>query len=87
MLELFNIFNKKTQSKDVAKDRLKMVLVQDRVNCSNQLVQALRNDILRVISNYMDIDEENSNIDIAQLPRSKGGATFIARIPIKKMRG
>lgn len=87
MIELLNVFNRKSQSKDVAKNRLKMVLVQDRVNCSTQILDSLRRDVLRVISNYMDIDEENANIDIARVPRGKGSASIIARIPIKKMRG
>lgn len=84
---VLGLFGRKSQSKDVAKDRLKMVLVRDRVNCSTQLIDSMKNDVLRVISNYMEIDEENSDIDIVQMSRGKGGAALTARIPIKKMRG
>ena len=48
-----NLFGKKPSSKDVAKDRLKLVLIHDRANCSTQVLEMLKTDIIRVISNYM----------------------------------
>ena len=46
--------NQKT-SKEIAKDRLKVVLIHDRANISPEVMQALKNDIIEVISHYMDI--------------------------------
>ena len=67
MLDVFNnLFNKKTSSKDVAKDRLKLVLIHDRANCSTQVLEMLKTDIIRVISNYMEIDEEELDIQITK---------------------
>ena len=59
-MDFFSFFKKKdnTASKNVAKDRLKLVLVHDRVNCSSQVLEMLKTDIIKVISNYMEIDEE-----------------------------
>ena len=49
-MELFDFlgfFKKKEPSSgNVAKDRLKLVLVHDRVNCSSQVLEMLKGDII-----------------------------------------
>ena len=49
--------NRKT-SKEIAKDRLKVVLIHDRANISPEIMQAIKNDIIEVISHYVDIDKK-----------------------------
>lgn len=89
MLDLFsNIFSKKQSSKNVAKDRLKLVLIHDRVNCSTQVLEMLKTDILRVISNYMEIDEEELDIQITQTEsedKKSNVPILYANIPIKNV--
>ena len=46
---LFDFFNRKSSS-EVAKDRLKLLLVSDRVNCSPEVMEMIKNDIIEVIS-------------------------------------
>jgi len=89
MLDIFNFFSKKGPApKDVAKERLKLVLIHDRVNCSTQLLEMLKVDIIRVISNYMEIDEEELDIQISQAASESNGNVpmLYANIPIKSMR-
>lgn len=77
-------FDKKNQSKEVAKDRLKFVLVHDRANCSPKLLEMLKTDILKVISNYMEIDEDGLDIQITTTEDKEGGLPVLyANIPIK----
>ena len=52
---LMDLF-RKTNSGEVAKDRLKLLLVSDRANCSPEMMELIKNDIIKVISKYMDID-------------------------------
>ena len=88
-MDFFSFFTKKTPSKNVAKDRLKLVLIHDRVNCSTQLLEMLKNDIIKVISNYMDIDEEGLDIQISHADTEGDGSSvpvLYANIPIKNMR-
>ncbi len=87
-MDLFRWFNKKTESKDLAKSRLKLMLVQDRLNCSTQLLEMLKSDILKVISNYMEIDEEGLDIQITQNNEDGGNGLpmLYANIPIKSMK-
>lgn len=89
MLEnIIGMFTKKNTSKDIAKDRLKLVLIHDRVNCSTQLLEMLKVDIIKVISNYMEIDEEELDIQISQTASETNGnvPVLCANIPIKAMR-
>ena len=89
MLDIFNnLFNKKSTSKDVAKDRLKLVLIHDRANCSTQVLEMLKTDIIRVISNYMEIDEEELDIQITKTETDDNKNVvpmLYANIPIKNM--
>ena len=41
-------------SKDMAKDRLRLVLVHDRINMSPQVLEALKEDLIKVINKYME---------------------------------
>ena len=66
---LFELFKKKN-SGGVAKDRLKLLLVSDRANCSPDVMEMIKNDIINVISKYMDIDVEGLDIQITQTPVS-----------------
>ena len=90
-MDFFSFFkkNENEYSKDVAKDRLKLVLVHDRVNCSSQVLEMLKTDIIKVISNYMEIDEEELDIQITQTQSEDNNGTvpvLYANIPIKSVR-
>lgn len=88
MLDIMSLFNKKPSSKDVAKDRLKLLLIHDRVNCSTQILEMLKTDIIRVISNYMDIDEDELDIQITHTESDDNNGSvpmLYANIPIKSM--
>ena len=54
-MSLLDLFKKKG-SGDVAKDRLKLLLVSDRANCSPEVMEMIKNDIIKVISKYMRRD-------------------------------
>jgi cell division topological specificity factor len=80
---------KESASGSVAKDRLKLVLVHDRVNCSSQVLEMLKGDIIKVISNYMEIDEDELDINITQTRSEDNTGTvpvLYANIPIKSMK-
>ena len=60
-MKKFHFLKKKT-SGDIAKDRLKVLLISDRINCSPHTLNLMKQDIIRCISKYMSIDEENMEI-------------------------
>ena len=42
-------FFRRRSSRQVAKDRLKILLISDRVNCSPEMMELIKNDIAKVI--------------------------------------
>lgn len=81
-------FFKKKNSGDIAKDRLKLLLISDRANCSPDVMELIKNDIIQVISKYMEIDAEGLDIQITQTEsESNNGSVpaLYANIPIIDM--
>lgn len=88
-MDLFKAFNKSdNKSKNVAKERLKLVLIHDRTNVSPHFLEMIKGDIIKVISDYMEIDEEGLDIKLTRTRRESDNApvpALIANIPILKM--
>lgn len=74
--------NQKT-SKEIAKDRLKVVLIHDRANISPEVMQALKNDIIEVISHYMDINKNEMEIS---LENDDNSVALLANIPVNSIK-
>jgi len=62
-MDLFKIFSSKVSSKDIAADRLKLILVHDRATVSPDFLENIKMELLKTISNYAEIEsgEENKN--------------------------
>jgi cell division topological specificity factor len=67
-----------------AKQRLQFVLVHDRINLPPEKLQAMKQEILEVISKYVNIDLEN--VDIALQQGDRRGSMLVAEIPFNKIR-
>lgn len=73
-----------TNSKDVAKERLRLVLVHDRANAlPEDVMLALREEMIRVITKYMDIDE--GALDVG-LTKSDTEIALVANIPVVRIK-
>lgn len=86
---LFDFFNRNKASGSVAKDRLKLVLVSDRAGCSPEIMEQMKNDIIAVISKYIEIDMTGLDIQIKQTQSDADNGSvpaIFANIPIKDMR-
>lgn len=85
----FTDFFRKKSSGNVAKDRLKMVLVSDRANCSPEIMEQIKNDLIYVLSKYVEIDLEGLDIKIEQMKSENDHGmvpALFANIPIKDMK-
>jgi cell division topological specificity factor MinE len=86
-MDLFKIFSTKTSSKDVAKERLKLILIHDRANISPELLDAIKEDILTVLSKYVEIDNGEVDVKMTTTEEIQGDTpALIASIPIKRMK-
>ena len=70
-------------SKTVAKERLRLVLVHDRASISPAMLNRLREDLIKVISNYMEIDEAALEFNLLQ---DDDEVALVANIPVVKMK-
>lgn len=90
MIDLLKLLTrKKESSKDVAKERLKLVLIHDRSNVSPQFLEMVKSEIIKVIQNYMDIDEDTLDIQLTKTNSDDGERVvpaLVANIPIKGMK-
>ena len=71
-------------SSSVAKERLLTVLVHDRVKLTPEMMDALRAEIIAVISKYVDIADPNA-IDVSLL-RGESSDHLKADIPVRRSR-
>ena len=85
--EFFHKFRKseKEESKSTAKERLHLVLAQDRANISADFLEMMKQEILEVIKKYIDIDEKAIDVRLTNKEGEDGkvGAPALyANIPI-----
>ena len=78
---MFNFFRKK-RSAVSAKERLQLVLVHDRTDLTPAQLEALKDDLLKAISNYIDIDPEAVQIGLERDGRSQ---RLVADIPLRSV--
>jgi cell division topological specificity factor len=79
-----NILNRllgrsKPSSREIAKDRLQLVLVQDRVNISPERMSALKDELIKIISKYVEIDQDGIDITLTKAGRR---SRLTADIPV-----
>jgi cell division topological specificity factor len=84
MLEfLYRLFGKEEPSGKQAKERLRLVLIQDRAVLSPQMLDMLREDLIEVISKYMEIDELGLEVN---LEKEKNAVALVANIPVRRVK-
>jgi cell division topological specificity factor len=71
------------QSKDQAKERLKLVLINDRTDLTTSQLEQMKNELLVVIARYVDIDPDTVRIMMETDGREQ---RLTAEIPLKPIR-
>ena len=72
VLSLFNSSKEEINpTKNLAVNRLKTVLMQDRVGFSERAIQMLKEELITTVSKYMEIDTENFELQIDAMDNSK----------------
>jgi len=81
---IFDFFKKTDDdnSRNIAKDRLKLVLIHDRAMLPSGVLEEMKDELISVISKYVEIDKDALNIEVAQSPENKRRTTLIANIPL-----
>ena len=61
-------FRDKKRSAGYARDRMKLLLLSERIDCSPQLMQMLKSDLIHTVKKYLTIEEEQVKLKITQEP-------------------
>ena len=80
---LDRVFGRETSSAKQAKERLKLVLVHDRIDLSPGVMEQLKDELIEVISRHIEIDPQAVRIEMSQEGREQ---RLIADIPLKPVR-
>ncbi len=92
LINFFKKMNRKEEetellpsSSDAAKERLHLVLMQDRVNVSVDFMDMMKGEIIDVIKKYIDIDEKEMDVRLTNQINedgTNGTPALYANIPI-----
>ena len=55
---------RKTSSVFIAKDRLKMLLVSDRVSCTPDALEKIKFELYKTVSKYIDVSQKDFDVTI-----------------------
>ncbi len=79
MFDLRKLFGLDIGSKKTAKERLRLVLIHDRATVSQQTIEAMKRDLIEVISCYLDIDTDDLEF---KMESQNEKVALVANIPI-----
>lgn len=70
------------RTKDTAHNRLRLVLIQDRLDLSPKLMADMKREIWQVVSRYMVVDDEFIDFEIRQLDELM---VLVSNIQVKEL--
>ncbi len=73
----------KGKTKDAAKERLQLVLIHDRTDLAPELLDRLRGELIKVICNYLEVDDEHIELGLEREDRT---VALVANIPVKNVK-
>ena len=93
IMNFFKKFKKseseETSSKDTAKERLHLVLMQDRANVSADFLDMMRQEIIDVIKKYIEVNDDEIDVKLTNKTNedgSIGAPALYANIPISRVK-
>lgn len=80
---LDRLFPRPANTRETVKQRLKLVLAHDRVDLSPELMERMRNEILAVVSRYVELDTESLELSLENDERM---TALVANLPIRRVK-
>ena len=80
--QLMQLLRQQEKTSGTAKRRLSMVLVMDRVGLAPRYMEEMRNEIVAVVSNYLQVDPDSMEL---QVRREGDSIMLVSNIPVRKL--
>lgn len=87
--KVLRIKKKDDNSKDAAKERLHLVLIQDRASVSADFLEVMKQEIIEVIKKYIEIDEKSIDVRLTNNINDDGNGSspaLYANFPITNVK-
>jgi cell division topological specificity factor len=82
MLSILRRFFGERSSGQIARKRMQFVLMHDRMDITPDMMEAVKNDIIAVLSRYMEIDNKSIRVDIQQ---GKDFMALVSNVQVKRV--
>lgn len=82
------IFQKKN-SGEIARNRLKLLLLSERAGCSPEVLEMVKGDFVRAVSRYMEVDPSGVVLFVSRAGAAEWGVAppaLLAGIPLRGLR-
>lgn len=80
---LSRFFRREEASKTLAKERLRLILMSDRVSLAPDIFDAMKGEMLEVLRRYLEIDERGMDVHFENAERQ---FALLATIPVREVR-
>lgn len=77
-----SVFGAPPSSKDDAKQRLKVLLIHDQVALTPAQMDAMREEIMDVISRYVEVEDDGVEF---RLSREDGSISLVSNVPVRRV--
>ncbi len=73
--------------KDIAKDRLKLIMINDRDGITPYILDVIKNEMLTILVKYIDVDTNGVSVDLIrnkEFDSRMGYSSLVASIPLRR---
>lgn len=82
MFDVIRRFFGERKSGEVAKKRMQIVLLHDRLSIAPEVLEEIKNEILKILSRYMEIDDRTIKVTIEQCEHY---AALVSNVHVKRV--
>jgi cell division topological specificity factor len=82
MLDAIKRFFSDRKSGKIARDRMQIVLLHDRLSIEPEVMEKIKNEIIAVLSKYMEIDHQTISVRVEQ---GKDYAALVSNVHVKRV--